>query len=103
MPARKFMVGRSARERSLDHPAQYQRGVYSAEAEGVREHVLYALLPPGARQKIKIAGFVRNLKVDSRRQPFLLQSKRADGCLDRAGGTECVAVVPLRPAHRNLV
>src|SRR5206468_9788502 len=31
---------RRASERSLDHPAQYQRGVDSAEAEGIRQHVL---------------------------------------------------------------
>src|SRR6266566_6332126 len=54
----------AAPERSLDHSAQHQRGVYSAEAERIREHVLHPFLPPGSRQKVKIACLVRNLKID---------------------------------------
>src|SRR5205823_11580810 len=70
------------RERSLDHPAQYQRGVYSAEAERVRQHVLDAFRPPRLRQKVKITGLVRNLKIDGRWEPLLLQRQRANRGLD---------------------
>src|SRR6266852_4031647 len=91
------------RVRSLDHPAQYQRGVYSSEAEGVREHVLHAFLPPGSWQKVKIAGLVRNLKVDGGWQPFPLDRERADGRLDRPRCSERVAVVTLGATHRNPV
>src|ERR1700681_163618 len=91
------------RVRSLDHPTQYQRGVYSAEAEGVREYVLHALLPPGSWQKVKIAGLVRNLKVDGRWEPFALDRERADGRLDRSRCAECVAVVALGATHGNPV
>src|ERR1700716_2810187 len=98
---RKLMGPR--RVRSLDHPTQYQRGVYSAEAEGVREYVLHAFLPPGSWQKVKIAGLVRNLKVDRRWQPFPLDRERANGRFDRSGCAECVAVIPLSSTHRNPV
>src|SRR5205085_3448026 len=86
-----------------DHPPQNQRGVDAAEAERVGQHVLHSLLPPCSRQKIKIAGFVRNLKVDGRRQPFALYRQRANRSLDRAGRAKCVSVVALRPAQRNFV
>src|SRR6267378_7218917 len=80
---RKFVGPRCAG--ALDHPAQYQRGIYSAEAEGVGQDVLHSLLPPGSRQKVKIAGFVRNLKVHGRRQPLTLDRQRAYRRLYRAG------------------
>src|SRR3954469_16242451 len=95
--------GAAVRERGLDHSAQYQRGVDATEAEGVGEDVLHPLLPPRSRQKVKIAGLVRNLEVYGRRQPFLFQRQRADRGLDRARSAEGVAVVTLRSAHRNLV
>src|SRR5438105_15833840 len=100
----KVYGGAAARpERSLDHPTQYQRGVDSAEAEGIRQHVLDALLPPGTRQKIKIAGFVRNLKVYGGRQPFVLHRQRTNRRLDGAGCAEGMSVVALGPTHRNSV
>src|SRR5450756_146911 len=98
-----FPIDGAAAREILDHTAQYQRGVYPPEAEGVREHVLHAFLPPGSRQKVKIASPVRNLKVDGRRQPFALDCKRAYRSLDRPGCAECVAVVALGSTHRNLV
>src|SRR6266516_342688 len=91
------------RERSLDHPAQYQRGVDSAEAERVREHMLDAFRPPRLRQKVKITGLVRNLKIDGRWEPLLLQRQRAYRCLDSARCAERVTVVPFCTAHRNAV
>src|SRR3954462_3037670 len=87
------------RAASLNNSAQYQRGVDAAEAERIRENVLHALCPPRARQKIKIAGVVRNLKIDGRRQPLVLHRQRADSSLDRAGGAERVPVVALRSAY----
>src|SRR5690349_1702460 len=86
-----------------NHSAQNQRSVDSTEAERVGEHVLNSLLPPCSRQKIKIAGFVRNLKVNCRRQPFTVDCERANRRLDRAGSAECVAVVTLRPAEGNFI
>src|SRR5712671_809277 len=88
---------------SLDHPAQYQRGIYSAEAEGVGENVLHAFLPPGSRQKVKITRLVRNLKVDGGRQPFPLDCERAYRRLDRSRGPKRVSVVAFGSAHRNSV
>src|SRR6478672_2885809 len=93
----------AARGDLLDHSAQYQRGVDSAEAEGVGEDVLDTLLPPGARQKIKIAGLVRNLKVDRRRQPLTLYCQSADCGFNRARCAQCVTVVSLGAAHRNAI
>src|SRR6267143_2385247 len=91
------------RARSLDHSTQYQRGIDSTEAKRVGEDVLDTLLPPRTRQKIKIAGLVRNLKIDCGRKPLLLQCERADGCLDRAGRAKSMTVVALGPAHRDFV
>src|SRR6202011_855197 len=91
------------RARSLDHSTQYQRGIDSAEAEGIGKYVLNALLPPRTRQKIKIARVVRNLKIDCGREPLLLERERADGCLDRSGRAESMAVVTLGPAHRDSI
>src|SRR5688572_578071 len=86
------------RELSLVDPAQHQRRVYSAEAEGVREDVLHSLCPARSRQKVKITGCVRNLKVDRRWKPFALECKSADRCLDRSRRSERVTVVALGPA-----
>src|SRR5256714_6965542 len=91
------------RARSSDHSTQNQRGVDSAEAERVGEHVLHSLFPPSSRQKIKIAGFIRNLKVDRGRQPLALDRQRANRRLDRARCAKSVAVVSLRSTQRNPV
>src|ERR1700694_827091 len=91
------------RARSLDHSTQYQRGIDSAEAEGISKYVLDTLLPPRTRQKIKIARLVRNLKVDGGRQPLLLERERADGRLDRSGRAESVSVITLGPAHGDFI
>src|SRR5688572_9274643 len=91
------------RELSLVDPAQHQRRVYSAEAEGVREDVLHSLCPARSRQKVKITGCVRNLKVDRRWKPFALECKSADRCLDRSRRSERVTVVALGPADGHAV
>src|SRR3954465_5977701 len=97
------MIGAAVRERSLDHSAQYQRGVDSTEAEGVGEDVLHPLLPPGSRQKVKIAGLVRNLKIDRGRQPLLIKGERADRGLDRTRRAERVSVIALGSAQWDLI
>src|SRR5436309_15489842 len=96
LPPKRVLGPRAA---SLDNSAQYQRGVDAAEAERIRKDMLHALCPPRARQKIKIAGVVRNLEVHGRRQPLMLHHERADSSLDRAGRAERVSVVALGSAH----